>query len=282
MKLFQSRATHMDGQAISVSYGAGYPSMVYPNGGGYCYHDFIEIEFFASGSGIHHLNGVPYLVEAGYFYILMPGDYHYYSLDESVPFEIYNIKLDTSVPSDEILKMLESGSHPIAAYLEGEEYETVIREMEFLNKHWLYKKSRGEDPEDALTRNCAERVILLFMQNAVSGEGSDKSAFPNEIKAIIDYVGKHFGEQITSDDMAELTGLTPHYFSSYFKKHSGVAFCDYVNRVRLFRAARLLVLTELSVKEIADASGFRSQAYFSRLFAKQFGIPPLAYRSGRR
>ena len=94
MKLFQSQITCMYGQQIHTSGGSGFPSLVYPIGGGYCYHDFIEIELFCEGAGIHHLNSVPYQVKKGYFYLLMPGDYHYYSLDESVFFHLHNIVKD--------------------------------------------------------------------------------------------------------------------------------------------------------------------------------------------
>lgn len=280
MKLFQSKAAHMEGQSISVSYGEGYPTDAYPNGGGYCYHDFIEIEFFASGGGIHHLNGIPYRVDRGYFYLLMPGDYHYYSLDEAVPFRIYNVKLDTEAVNEAVMSRLAGYPRPLAIYLRGDEYGAVLYEMELLHR---YKNSPSEgEITEAILQNCVERIILLLMKNMKRDENSASPSLPREIAAIVDYVGKNFKRPVTSEDMSALTGLTPHYFSSYFKKHTGVCFCDYVNRVRLFHAAELLETTELSVKEVAAEAGFGSQSYFTRQFTKQFEISPAAYRSRRR
>jgi len=272
----------MGAQDVVVTYGEGYPTESYPNGGAYCYHDFIEIEFFASGGGLHYLNGIPYRVDRGYFYLLMPGDYHYYSLDESVQFGIYNVKIDIAVPSEEVIKKLDTYPRPLAIYLEGEEYLTVLREMEFLYCHSKARLTVDGEISEAIFKNSVERIILLLMQNMNKDERHVKASLPHEIKIIVDYVNKNFKRQITSEDMSAVTGLTPHYFSSYFKKHSGVAFCDYVNRVRLFYAEKLLLTTSLSVKEIAGAAGFSSQAYFTRLFTKQFEMSPAAYRSRKR
>lgn len=280
MKLFQSKTTCMYGHDIHVSLANGFPNVDYPNGGGYCYHDFIEIEFFTEGAGIHHLNGIPYRVHKGYFYLLMPGDYHYYGLDESQRFRLTNIKVDVSVPSSSILEGLTAYPRPYAVYLEGEEYETVLREVRYLNEYWHNRCDRGKNPVDDMTRNITERIMLLLLRNLKQPERTVTTHIPQEIRTIIDYVDRHYHEQITSDDMAALTGLSAHYFSDYFKKHTGCAFCDYVNQVRLFRAKSLLETTELSVKEIADAAGFRSHPYFSRMFSKHFSVSPREYRMG--
>lgn len=282
MKLFQSQTTCMYGYPLYVGGGGlSYPSLIYPNGGGYCYHDFIEIEFFTCGSGIHHLNSIPYRVRSGYFYLLMPGDYHYYSLDESEQFQLYNIKLDVGCPRREIMELLTAYSRPYAVYLEGEEYETTLHEVELLNDYWRSREQNGAYPADDMAQNIAERIILLLIRNLGQPERSVVSSVPPKIRNITAYIDRHYKEPITVAEMAETTGLTPHYFSDYFKKQFGIGFCDYVNRVRLFRAIALFDTTDLSVKEISAAVGFHSQAYFSRMFTKQFEISPSEYRKSK-
>ena len=280
MKLFQPKSTCMYGYEVHVTNPCGMPSVKYPNGGGYCYHDFIEIEFFVEGAGIHYQNSIPWRVRSGYFYLLMPGDYHYYALDESVYFNIYNIKVDAALPASSIMESLSAYPRPYAVYLEGEEYETVLREVRYLYDYWHDRYDRGKNPVDDMTRNITERIILLLLRNLKQPERTVFASVPQEIRSIVEYVDRHYRDAITSDDMARLTGLSPHYFSDYFKKHTGCAFCDYVNQVRLFRAKALLETTDLSVKEIADAAGFHSQAYFSRMFARQFSVSPREYRMG--
>lgn len=282
MKVFQSQIACLYGHSIHVSQAEGMPSLTYPNGGGYCYHDFIEIEFFSAGAGIHHLNGIPYRVRGGYFYLLMPGDFHYYDLDESAYFKLYNIKLDASQPSDTVKELLAGFPRPYAVYLEGDEFDTVLREIQYLYDYWSDRNNRKKNPVDAMTCNIAERIILLLIRNLKQPQKAVSASVPQEVRNITEYIDQHFHEPITPEVLAPIAGVTPHYFSEYFKKQCGICFCDYVNQVRLFRAMHLLDTTELSVKEIAGSVGFRSQAYFTRMFTRQFSLSPREYRQKKQ
>jgi transcriptional regulator GlxA family with amidase domain len=59
---------------------------------------------------------------------------------------------------------------------------------------------------------------------------------------------------------------------------TGDSIIAYLMKLRLRHAAKLLALPELSVKEVAHASGFSSQYYFSRQFRSHFSLSPLGYR----
>ena len=283
MKLFQSQTTHMYGYPLYVSGGVtAYPNNDYPNGGGYCYHDFIEIELFTCGEGIHHFNSIPYRVKGGYFYLLMPGDYHYYNLDESRLFQLYNIKLDAAYPQREIMELLSTYPRPYAVYLDGEEYETVLREVHMLYDYWYSRYNRKENPVDAMSRNMAERILLLLIRNLGQPERSVMASVPSRIRNITAYIDKHYRESISIETMARFTNLTPHYFSDYFRKQYDISFSDYVNLVRLFHAIELLDTTDMSVKEISGTVGFHSQAYFTRRFTRQFSLSPSEYRQKKQ
>lgn len=64
--------------------------------------------------------------------------------------------------------------------------------------------------------------------------------------------------------------VTPNYLGMLFSKRMGVSFSDYLNTVRLRVACNLLAQTELSVKEIAFASGYNSFEHFEYTFKKTF------------
>jgi transcriptional regulator GlxA family with amidase domain len=55
----------------------------------------------------------------------------------------------------------------------------------------------------------------------------------------------------------------------------------YLKRLRLERAAALLLATSMSIKEIAFSVGFGSTAHFSRDFKKHYGLPPTDYRQAQ-
>ena len=85
MKCFQSQFQCMKDQLITVGHIQGIPSDIYPNSEISGYHDFYELEFFTAGEGIHYINGVPYHVQPGYVYLLIPGDFHRNSLPDCGP-----------------------------------------------------------------------------------------------------------------------------------------------------------------------------------------------------
>lgn len=63
-------------------------------------------------------------------------------------------------------------------------------------------------------------------------------------KKVIEYVGKHYTDEITLNDMAELAELSPAYFSKYFKDITGTSFCKYLNGIRLEHATQGYDYTE--------------------------------------
>ena len=85
-------------------------------------------------------------------------------------------------------------------------------------------------------------------------------------------------EQIRLSEISEMVYMNPSYFSTVFKKETGISFSDYVIEQRIEAAKRLLRESGCSVGEIAERVGYTETAYFSRLFKKQVGIKPSQYR----
>ena len=97
-------------------------------------------------------------------------------------------------------------------------------------------------------------------------------------KAII-FIGQNFSAHLTLEHVARHVYLNPSYFSSIFKQATGVSFKEYVTKVRLSEAKRLLTDTDYPILDIALACGFDSQSYFSKVFKKYTGLSPKQFRS---
>ena len=98
------------------------------------------------------------------------------------------------------------------------------------------------------------------------------------IKKAILYISKHFAEPITLEDVANLVHLNPAYFSTIFKQSTSSSFKEYLNMVRVEESKRLLSNTDYSLIDIAIATGFENQSYFSKVFKKYTGLTPKQYR----
>ena len=107
----------------------------------------------------------------------------------------------------------------------------------------------------------------------------------NEKKDIIRakaYIDDHYMESLTLDVMAEYVHMNASYFSSYFKRHTGQNFKEYLNQIRLRHALDLLLSTDMKSYEISDAVGFKDPKYLSELFQRTYGKTPVAYRKELR
>lgn len=93
-----------------------------------------------------------------------------------------------------------------------------------------------------------------------------------------DYIARHFREKIYLDEIADTLGISSSYLSRLFKKETGVRLQDYVNQVRVERAANLLVYSEESIPRIAEYVNFPSQSYFGKIFKAYKNMTPRQYR----
>ena len=101
----------------------------------------------------------------------------------------------------------------------------------------------------------------------------------NEItKKAIRFISKNFSKNLTLDMVADHVHLNPAYFSTLFKQSTGSSFKEYLNMVRIEESKRLLANTDHSIIDIALATGFEDQSYFSKVFKKYTGLTPKQYR----
>lgn len=92
------------------------------------------------------------------------------------------------------------------------------------------------------------------------------------------FISNNFSDNITLEDVANHVHLNPAYFSSLFKQSAGSSFKEYLNMVRIEESKRLLANTDYSIIDIAIATGFEDQSYFSKVFKKYTGLTPKQYR----
>lgn len=100
------------------------------------------------------------------------------------------------------------------------------------------------------------------------------------INRVLAYIGNHLTEPFTGDELAELAGLSPSMFSRSFRKHTGMSFVQYVNRLRINVACQMLMSDEDAlITDVCFASGFNNLSNFNRQFLAQKGMSPSRFRA---
>lgn len=129
------------------------------------------------------------------------------------------------------------------------------------------------------TDALADAVRDIVVSTAVMLEMRKRKKATSIVERAEKYISEHYAQAISLDDVAQSVNLSQHYFSRFFKQEKGVGFADYLAKVRIDHAIELLLMDELSVKEIAYMVGFNDPNYFSKAFKKITGFTPLEYKS---
>lgn len=139
-------------------------------------------------------------------------------------------------------------------------------------------------PEYALQiKNLLNMIIIDLIRN--QGYSCDDNTVSKDkyksVRQAVKYIDAHFSEELTLNSLAELSGVTPNYFSYLFHEVSGMALWDYVNSRRIEAAMRLLKSEKgLNILDVAAQCGFNNTANFNKAFKKITGITPKEYRFG--
>jgi PAS domain S-box-containing protein len=92
------------------------------------------------------------------------------------------------------------------------------------------------------------------------------------------YINTHIGEPLQQPVISRCCAMSPAHFSRTFHQATGTSFKHFVLQKRIEKSLTLLQTSDLRVKEIAHATGFRQMAYFTRAFKKHTGMNPSKYR----
>lgn len=101
----------------------------------------------------------------------------------------------------------------------------------------------------------------------------------NCIEKALEYIKQHYKKDISLEEVSRKADMSLYYFSKLFKNVVGENFIDYLTRIRI-EAAKELLYSDMSIKEVALEVGYRDSNYFSRLFKKCVGITPTDFKEG--
>ncbi|SFG51067.1 response regulator [Oribacterium sp. WCC10] len=128
-----------------------------------------------------------------------------------------------------------------------------------------------EEARDAEKETDKDAAIRLFSHIVGANRRSGKDKL---IAAIQDYIDENLKGKLQLNEIADAFGLSPAYLSVLFKKNTDIGFSEYVYTRKIEHAKKMLLSDDMKVYEVADALGFESAYYFSKVFKKVTGVSP--------
>ncbi len=158
-----------------------------------------------------------------------------------------------------------------------------------------FPKKTGEEIrplfEKLLKRRGIDRVIFILEildacsreknYTLLASEGFAPVYLPSsdeKLQKIISFIEVNYPKDIRLEEIAAMANMQTNAFCRYFKRKTNFSLVDFINRVRVGNACRLLLQGDLLVQEIGYRSGFNSNSYFITQFRLKTGKTPKAYR----
>jgi AraC family transcriptional regulator len=135
---------------------------------------------------------------------------------------------------------------------------------------------RADDDASALSLEAAAlELVATWLRDA---QGARASRRPEWVDAVRAHLAAHYAEPVTLRELARLAGVHEVYLVRGFRRHVGRTPGSFLRELRVEAARAALLDPTRSIADVALAAGFSSQAHLTRVFRRELGLPPAAYR----
>ena len=161
----------------------------------------------------------------------------------------------------------------------------IKRQKELLTMLIKLGRMQAMENVEFQTRNLLSEIWLLLMEDARDMfQGSKRGPYSENQTRIMDmlsYIHENYDHKILLEEIAEAASVSSRECIRCFQDCIHKTPFDYVQDYRIRQAEKLLTETDLSVTEIAYATGFSGSAYFGKVFKNLTGKTPGNYRKGK-
>lgn len=228
-----------------------------------------QILFCAAGSGTLEYDKRKVKINAGDYFFLPRNIPHTYYPDGEL-WDVRWVAFEGSV-CDEILERF------------GMTVPIVIAAPEETTMEKTFDRMVISQENDSLycDHTCSGLVydyLIEFHRLMDANADRAKSRQISMLLPVLRFMHDNFRSDISMTQLSNIMGVTPQHFCRVFRKTMNVSPNEFLTRIRLDEAKRLLNEKDVSVSEVAVRSGFRDAGYFSTVFRKHEGISPVQYK----
>ncbi|MDO5424094.1 MAG: response regulator [Eubacteriales bacterium] len=173
--------------------------------------------------------------------------------------------------------------------LQVDEYKVKNQTKNLLYSYLMEIEKYGA-PSEELRQLYFKRIdesadVVQFLEELENEKGHLEALLREKLQTegqkiarIRAYIYDHSDEDLELTELARVFGFSYHYLSSYFNQYAREGFSEYLNKIRVEKACRLLEAEETAISEISHQVGYSDHSYFCRVFKKLTGTTPSEYR----
>lgn len=146
-----------------------------------------------------------------------------------------------------------------------------------------YRKDAVLQIRDCPTLQSLETFLLEAFQRLFALQWDAIAGYRAEIRNAILYIHANYAQRLSLDELAGMVSLNRSYLCRLFKQETGSSLFNYINRIRMEKAAESIRTGEYGyIKELSSSVGIDDPFYFTRRFKEYFGVAPSEYGASIR
>lgn len=248
------------------------------------WHENMQLYFFTKGKALVGCDKKRYYVTTNSIIVINNNELHFLeSLSDDLKF--YTIRIDSSfLFSNQVdlcqTKFLSPLSQNLICFQNLIENDKQILNCVTITIEEYFSKKIGYE---LAVKSFIYQLIVLLLRKYIRKFLTRKELISkvNNLKRfdlIFKYIDSNYSKKICTENLANIMHITTYHFCRIFKQMTGKTTTDYINGVRLEKAADYLNNGNMNITEIALRCGFDSINYFSRLFKRNYNVSPTEFK----
>lgn len=227
-----------------------------------------QLKLILDGKSFYVNEGESAFISGGVVHGGIPEECEYYC----IVFDLAALFKDVALCSKSVAIFLTNADCFTGVYGAERKQSAIMREI-------LYSMQNRDNGYDLNVIGLLWKLLGAFVSEPVISEGEQiNKSQRQKLKDVLSYIRKNIDKNITLEELAQVSGMSPRYFCRVFKSMTGRTPIEYVNYYRIETASQMLITTGESVTDIALNCGFNDMSYFSKMFKKLKGINPSKFR----
>lgn len=235
------------------------------------WHDEIEIVYMIDGEMDTMVNGKQKTITNGEFFFCNSKDIHITTVKNGTRIYKYFV---IQLSYQEIMNYYSKDEQCYFDVYDKDVYEDLKKQI---IKIYDMVCNNYDEYETIRINQCILEIYHILLTRCISSDFKmiSKTYVDNGYaKFIMKYIGDHYMEDISLEQLGTVIGLSPQYLSKYFKKTTNMGVLQYINMIRLHKANEELLNEKVSITDAAINNGFSSAKAYCETCKKMLGITP--------
>ena len=247
-------------------------------------HDVFEMYYLKKGARYYFIKDKTYYIQPGDLILISPYEFHGTMNIGNHGYERVLIHFRKSylseilriLPDIDIYELFRNG-YRVNRFSPHEQSKVEIL-LSFMSSEF---EANNPHKEIHLKMMLVQLFLLILRCPNWLKESTIAKISPHHqtILDALSYIANHYNEDLNLDFVAKKFCFSPWYFSRIFKQATGMLYTEYLNKIRINEAQKLLIKTNKHITEIAGNVGFNSLTNFGRVFKQISGCSPRQYKN---